>query len=361
VLQTTLATDSTISYVAAQSLAVGSGAAFVAGLPSRVFRTNSLGQAVHVTRDSIVGAIVRPGRPAVLVPSPLPDRIPAWFRPAAVGPDRWVVVFAEVAAREGPDRLRVLALWMGVLGADGWESVHLIDRPPAGVHAFGSSRLVLRNDTLTWAVPNPRAWPEEVIVYTGVEDQWSAATLQVPGAVDVEAASTRDDVYLAVSTVDMNGVAELLILERSQGWDEVARFTDTSRLYDAHIVPTADSIKAVWTPDMMWQGLQDVRTGSVALEQRGAGRELWSRARIWTPVVGGELVAVMDTSYVLSLLSLQGARTVLTLPNALEGQLMLAGSDSAGSHWLVSGPESALGGDVFTTTFVFIGQPCPVE
>lgn len=359
--QTGLTTDTAIYYVAVEALAVGSGSALVAGLPSHVFDLNAQMQAVGVTRDSIVGAVIRPGRPPELVISPLPGRHLGWFRAVSAGRGRWTLAFAELAAPRGtPGSEAVAALWTGDYSSEGWSGLRIIDEPTDALAVYASSPLVLHGDTLSWAIPTSRTdWNDEVIIYTRAGAEWSNARLPMQAVMEVTMTTSPHGTYLGVSNADLNGAFELLVFQRRAGWQQVARFTGSRPHYDAELYPGENVIQAVWTHDMPLGEMRAVYSGSAWGDREDDVREIWSRPAMWFPVRGSDVIAVIGTSGNITLVGLDGTSAVLPHTTDIElGGLVRAAADTEGNFWLAGGPSPALRGELVTISVVSFGTGC---
>lgn len=133
-----------------------SGEVLLLGRYNAVFDRTSSGQWAPAQGDSLMGALVVPGEPAVVIPAPVPTAVLEGIRAARRPDGSWDVVFAELQPSEGEARSRLSRnLWHGVLAGGRWTALERIAAPPGQVERVDvGSSLVRWGDSLAWAVPH---------------------------------------------------------------------------------------------------------------------------------------------------------------------------------------------------------------
>jgi hypothetical protein len=176
-------------YVAPQSVAAGEASILLTGSPSYMARATDSPDPVEVW-DTVVGIIFHEDGAIHPVPHPMPGVHMGLVRAAHLEGHSWAVLLVEVEdppSRSGPDRF--VRVWIGVYGREGWRSVVPVDESDTEDLRFAnSSDLIELNGTLTWAVPTRRMnGLEEIVVFEGSEDTWSATRIPMLGAHEVAA------------------------------------------------------------------------------------------------------------------------------------------------------------------------------
>lgn len=179
------------AYIEATVLASSGSDVLLAGKPTFLWSTGG-GSAVLLGQNSIFGAVIPSGdRVARLIPPPIANRRLKPLAGAAIGPRNWGVIFSEMSA--GTDTTmwwlqgdttgsRLLHLWYAELRGEEWGKLARLPMPDDVVrlaHTRGSE-LVVRGDTMVWAVPEYTTQRGYAAVYARTGRAWNHERLPEP-------------------------------------------------------------------------------------------------------------------------------------------------------------------------------------
>ena len=168
----------------------------LAGKPSYLFRKRRPGAGGDLESEGVVfGAVIEAdGTARTVVAPPVNAGTVTAVAAAALGPDRWRVIFA-VPDSIRADRSRVVrAYWHGVYDGARWTNIERLPEPAdLSLQYFNRSRIIERGDTVVWAsiartspTPTSPIVQQVVVVFERVGGMWTHAVPATPSASDLE-------------------------------------------------------------------------------------------------------------------------------------------------------------------------------
>ncbi len=220
--------DAAVRPVYIEPWVVAGGAAgevLLLGRYNAVFDRTPSGQWAPAQGDSIIGALVVPGEPAVIIPAPVPTAVLEGIRAARRPDGAWDVVFAELQPSQGEARSRFSRnLWHGVLAGGRWTALERIAAPPGQVERVDMGSSVVRwGDSLAWAVPHVGAAGESGLLLLTRRDgePWRHQVLAIRHAYSELMHDAAAGLVLAVVQPDPHLAVDensLLLWTRSPDW-----------------------------------------------------------------------------------------------------------------------------------------------